>query len=173
MTRKSATVLLADMECAGSTAHTVEHALLDVPGVSRAYVNPVTEAAYVEYDADRCSEADLVAAVEAIGFHTVGAAHPRNDSPAMTSRHTMTNANRHSRLWWAFAGFVAIAAFFLLEEHRAHLLGALPYLFLLACPFMHFFHHGGHGHGGHGGHAPHDEQDHEQHATTNRSRGSW
>lgn len=39
----------------------------------------------------------------------------------------------------------AVAAFFLLTEHRAHLLGALPYLMLLACPLMHVFMHRGHG----------------------------
>jgi copper chaperone CopZ len=71
MTRRRATVLLADLERAGSTADTVEHALLEVPGVSRAYVNPATEAAYVEYDADQCSEADLVVAAESAGFHTL------------------------------------------------------------------------------------------------------
>lgn len=42
-------------------------------------------------------------------------------------------------------GFLAVATFFLLTEHRAHVLGVLPYLFLLACPFMHMFmHHGRH-----------------------------
>lgn len=45
--------------------------------------------------------------------------------------------------------FGAIAAYFLLSEHRAHFFGALPFLLLLACPFMHMFMHGGHG-GGHG-----------------------
>jgi len=43
-----------------------------------------------------------------------------------------------------------IAAYFLLSEHRAHFLGALPFLLLLACPLMHVFMH--HGHGGHTGH---------------------
>ena len=43
----------------------------------------------------------------------------------------------------------AIAAYFLLSEHRAHFLGALPLLLLLSCPLMHVFMH--HGHGGHGG----------------------
>lgn len=46
----------------------------------------------------------------------------------------------------------AVAAYFLLSEHRAHFWGALPFLLLLACPLMHMFMHGGHG--GHGdGHA--------------------
>ncbi len=45
-------------------------------------------------------------------------------------------------------GFLAIAGFYLLTEHRAHLFGWLPFLILLACPFLHMFMHGGHG--GHG-----------------------
>ncbi len=48
----------------------------------------------------------------------------------------------------------AIAAYFLLSEHRAHFFGALPFLLLLACPLMHIFMHGGHAKHGHG-HADH------------------
>jgi hypothetical protein len=45
--------------------------------------------------------------------------------------------------------FLAVAGFFLWTEHRAHVLGVLPYLLALACPLMHLFHHGhGHHHGG-------------------------
>lgn len=52
--------------------------------------------------------------------------------------------------------FGAIAAFFLIAEHRAHALGILPYLILLACPLLHIFMHRGHGgHGGHGQHGRH------------------
>lgn len=55
------------------------------------------------------------------------------------------------RTRWVLAGFLAIALFFLLTEHRAHLFGFLPYLLLLACPLMHLFHgHGQHGHGASG-----------------------
>ncbi len=47
--------------------------------------------------------------------------------------------------------FLAVAGALLLTEHRAHVLGVLIYLPLLACPLMHFFMHGGHGgHGDHG-----------------------
>ena len=54
--------------------------------------------------------------------------------------------------------FLVIAAFFLWEEHRAHLFGVLPYALLLLCPFIHLFMHRGHrdhttaasGHGSHG-----------------------
>ena len=61
-----------------------------------------------------------------------------------------------SRTNWVLAGFLAVGAFFLLTEHRAHLLGFLPFLIVLACPLMHLFHHRGHGsHGGHETEAPH------------------
>ncbi len=46
----------------------------------------------------------------------------------------------------------AIAGYFLLTEHRAHVFSALPYLLLAACPFMHMFMHGGHGGHNHGQH---------------------
>ncbi len=39
----------------------------------------------------------------------------------------------------------AVATFFLLSQHRAHFLGALPYVLLLTCPLMHMFMHHGHG----------------------------
>ena len=41
-----------------------------------------------------------------------------------------------------------VAAYFLLTEHLADVVGALRCLLLLACPLMHIFMHGGHG--GHG-----------------------
>jgi DUF2933 family protein len=46
-------------------------------------------------------------------------------------------------------GFLAIAGFYLVTEHYAHVIPYLPWLLLLACPLMHLFMHGGHG--GHGG----------------------
>lgn len=55
--------------------------------------------------------------------------------------------------WIGLCAFLAIAAFFLWAEHRAHILGVLPYLLLAACPIIHLFmhrSHGGHG-AGHGG----------------------
>lgn len=50
---------------------------------------------------------------------------------------------------WALALVIAVGGFYLVAEHSAHLLGALPYLILLACPLMHVFMHRGHGHHGH------------------------
>jgi hypothetical protein len=47
-------------------------------------------------------------------------------------------------LWLAFCMFLAIALFFLWEEHRAHILGVIPYAVLLLCPLIHLFMHRGH-----------------------------
>ena len=57
----------------------------------------------------------------------------------------------------AMLALFAIAAFFLLTEHRAHLFGPLLFLLLLACLPLHFFMH--RGHGGKGEHPhPHDKE---------------
>ena len=63
--------------------------------------------------------------------------------------HIDGNYSRFAR--WVFYGFLAVAAFFLIAEHRAHLYGILPYLLLAACPLMHLFHRHGGSHGSHGG----------------------
>lgn len=55
-----------------------------------------------------------------------------------------------SRSGLVLLGFLAIAGFYLLTEHTAHVFGALPYLLLLACPLLHVFMHGGRGGHGHG-----------------------
>lgn len=55
--------------------------------------------------------------------------------------HETRYARRRSRLGLAFLGFAAIAGFFLLTEHRAHMLGAAPYVLLLLCLLLHFFGH--------------------------------
>lgn len=49
---------------------------------------------------------------------------------------------------WILIGFLLIAGYFLITEHRAHVIQYLPFLLLAACPLLHIFH----GHGGHGGH---------------------
>ena len=54
-----------------------------------------------------------------------------------------------SRNGVALLVFAAIGGFFLFTEHRAHVLGLLPYLLLLACPLMHMFMHHGHHHSRH------------------------
>ena len=58
-----------------------------------------------------------------------------------------------SRTTLALLGFLAVAGFFLLQGHTNHVVAALPFLLILACPLMHLFMHGGHGSHDH----PHDD----------------
>jgi hypothetical protein len=63
-----------------------------------------------------------------------------------------------SRTGLVLLAFLAIAAFFLVTEHTAHVFGILPYALLLLCPVLHLFMHRGHGdHGGHGDNHDHPE----------------
>lgn len=59
--------------------------------------------------------------------------------------------DRRSKITLAI--FAVIALLLLWGEHKGHLLDALPWLILLACPLMHMFMHGKHG--GHGHHSQH------------------
>ena len=51
-------------------------------------------------------------------------------------------------------GALAIIAYYLFTEHRAHVFQYLPFAILLACPLMHFFMHGRHAN-----HEPHDTKE--------------
>lgn len=61
----------------------------------------------------------------------------------MIDKPTTNNWNFYRIGTW---GAVLIIGYFLLTEHRAHVIQFLPYLFLLACPLMHIFMHRGHHH---------------------------
>ena len=66
---------------------------------------------------------------------------------------------RQQRFRLAVIGFAVVAAFFLLLEHRAHVLPYVPWLLLAACPLLHAFMHGGGAHGGHGDDEPGKERE--------------
>lgn len=59
---------------------------------------------------------------------------------------TGTGISMKSKTGIVLVGFLIIAGGLLFTEHRAHVLGLLIWLPLLACPLMHVFMHGGHGH---------------------------
>lgn len=77
----------------------------------------------------------------------------------MSSEHSHHQPNNKSsqdkNFWFTVKGivaflFIAILMALLLSEHRAHVLGILLWVLILACPLMHIFmHHGGHDHEGH------------------------
>jgi copper chaperone CopZ len=66
MSTERLTVPIYGLSCGGALA--IEHALARVPGVSRAYVNPATELAYIEFDDEAANRIDLVSAVYRAGF---------------------------------------------------------------------------------------------------------
>ena len=68
------------------------------------------------------------------------------------------------RMKQVFVLFAIIGGFFIVAEHRAHLIPYLPWLFLAACPLMHLFMH--HGHGGHQHHGSGDEPDRQRDAAS-------
>ncbi len=49
-----------------------------------------------------------------------------------------------SRAGIVLIAFLLIVGFLLTTEHRAHALGGLLWLAILACPLLHMFMHGGH-----------------------------
>ena len=44
---------------------------------------------------------------------------------------------RQTSWMWILAAFAFMGGALLWQDHRAHMLGILPYLLLLACPVMH------------------------------------
>lgn len=62
-----------------------------------------------------------------------------------------------SRTGLVTIALMAIAGFFLVVEHYAHVFGLLPFALLLLCPLLMLFMHGGHG--DHAGHSPQSQRD--------------
>ena len=65
----------------------------------------------------------------------------------MTDKHSPPVPWLRSKTNIALLVFLGIAAYFLLTEHWAHVVQALPYLLVLGCIVMHLFMHHGHSHG--------------------------
>ena len=79
--------------------------------------------------------------------------------PEQLENRDLPQRNIWSRPNIVLIAFLAIAGFYLITEHQAHVFGYLPFLLLLACPFLHMFMHRGHGgHGGSGSTRPPDRK---------------
>ena len=82
--------------------------------------------------------------------HTAACCGTTRAAPSGMTTHDMPSSGVSAgpdRRWlrWGLSVFLVVAFFFLWQEHRAHLLGALPWLLLLACPLMHLLMHRRHG----------------------------
>lgn len=53
------------------------------------------------------------------------------------THHHRNRAPRRANIVWI--GFLLIGGFYLVTEHRAHLFGILPFVFLPVCLVMHLF----------------------------------
>ena len=69
-------------------------------------------------------------------------------SPSETHQPSGPQGWLNSRRVIILCAAVGIIGAVFLTGHSNHLIAVLPYLLLLACPFMHFFMHRGHGHSG-------------------------
>ncbi len=70
MQTERVTIPIYNLGCAGGGALTVEQALRRMPGVARAYVNPATEMAYLDYDPALVGMAQLRAIIAGAGYGT-------------------------------------------------------------------------------------------------------
>jgi len=71
---------------------------------------------------------------------------PTTPTPAPESPRTWRTLLINTPLGWVCSLALAALGIYLLANHGGHIVTALPYLLLLACPLMHLFMHGGHGH---------------------------
>lgn len=98
------TLPIRELGCAAA-APAIEQALRHVPGVTLVYVNPVTEMAYVQFDAEQCGEPELRATLERAAYGR------RSDMPAAahapSSRWSTSVAWLRSRIRRAFAARVS------------------------------------------------------------------
>jgi copper chaperone CopZ len=70
MTSERIFIPVYDFDYGGGAARSIERALAHVPGVTRAYINPATGTACVEYDATQCEAEQIITAIEFAGFRS-------------------------------------------------------------------------------------------------------
>jgi cation transport ATPase len=70
------TLSVTGLKAGDEDAVKAEQALEQLPGVIHAYVNPVTEMAYIEYDPDVTAESELAAALDSAEFRKASGCAP-------------------------------------------------------------------------------------------------
>ena len=109
MRTQHTTVPLQSMGCASGGRAAIEQALLDIPGVLRAYVNPVTEMAYVEFD-PALSDAQVIgAAIRQTGYAEMRPVPPPPVHPSGGRSDADTARVALATGVWFAAGFAASA----------------------------------------------------------------
>ena len=75
MTTERITMPVHGLGFGGSRTLDLERVIAEVSGVTRVYVNPSTETAYLEYDLERFKLDQLMAAVELAGYRLGAVRH--------------------------------------------------------------------------------------------------
>jgi len=70
-TRERVILPILGLTCGGGGALSIQQVLERSPGVIRAYVNPATEMAYIEYDPAQMDLVALQKAIDSVGYRTV------------------------------------------------------------------------------------------------------
>ena len=110
MKRERITLPVYNLGCGGGGALAIERALTKAPGVAYAYVNPLTEMTYVEFDPALANPEQLATLIEELGY---GA--PR----VVSHRQRATIAMQAAPSWWdrqrlAVVAGLALAAIYAL-----------------------------------------------------------
>ena len=115
MTHERLTLPIYNLGCGGDGALAVERALTQVSGVAQAYVNPLTEMAYVVYDPTLANAEHLRGVIDRMGYGAPRAEmrqkrQPTNTAPVAKRRQVRRLAIR-AGLWLA-----AIYAFCIIAD---------------------------------------------------------
>lgn len=109
MTTQRITLPIYNLGCGGGGTLSIERALAKVPGVAYAYVNPLTEMAYIEFDPALANPEQLVAVIDHLGYGVPRVA-PRRDHASAAGRPTANQWDTRQRAIAAGLGLAAIYA---------------------------------------------------------------
>ena len=95
MERERITLPIYNLGCGGGGALTIERALTRAPGVLQAYVNPLTEMAYVVYDPALASVEHLRGVIDQMGYGAPRVEVRQKRQPASTTSAAKRRQARH------------------------------------------------------------------------------
>lgn len=95
MQRERITLPIYNLGCGGGGTLAIERALSQVSGVTQAYVNPLTEMAYVVYDPALASAENLLGVVDRLGYGAPRAEACQKRAPASPAL-----ATKQRQVWW-------------------------------------------------------------------------
>ena len=107
------------MHCAGC-ANSVEKALSDVEGVSKASVNLATEKAFIEFENNQVTREKLKEAVQNAGYDIKDEVE-ENEDPDVTGKKKLESA--YNKMWWSWALTIPIILLMIPEMFAGYAVG--------------------------------------------------